>query len=195
MARLWVVSTRGWVQSNSSARVCVCAHENAYVYWRGICLMPHVSRDRKNNEKLCRDFKANIRSFPVVMADTGLRSGNKHAHTLSHILALVKWTPHPLIIWLEPKKRRTTSLKSLCVLLLFDPSLLAKVLRSKHAMQVQCQTPAGKLFFTLNWIWNLQNNKTAIHVAVVTFFWYGVLFCLQWRNRMVEVTRMAFQLT
>lgn len=48
----------------------------------GAGLSPCVSRDSKNNEKLCWDFKANGWSFPVVMADTGSAcSGNKHAHT------------------------------------------------------------------------------------------------------------------
>lgn len=45
-------------------------------------LSPCVSRDSKNNEKLCWDFKANGWSFPVVMADTGSTcSGNMHART------------------------------------------------------------------------------------------------------------------
>lgn len=41
------------------------------VRWEG-GLPPCVSGDSRNNEKLCRDFKANGWSFPVLMADTGL---------------------------------------------------------------------------------------------------------------------------
>lgn len=43
-----------------------------------------VSRDSRNNEKLCWDFKANGWSFPVVMADTGLHVQATGTHTLSH---------------------------------------------------------------------------------------------------------------
>lgn len=52
----------------------------------GAGLSPCVSRDRSNNEKLCWDFKANGRSFPVVMADMGLHDQATGTHTLlSHI--------------------------------------------------------------------------------------------------------------
>lgn len=117
------------MQSNSSA--CVCAHENTYVYWRGICLMPHVSRDSKNNEKRCRDFKANIRSFPVVMADTGLHDQETSTRTLCHTFLPWPVNATSFDYMLVPKKRNTTSLKSLCMLLLFDLSVFSQSLEFK----------------------------------------------------------------
>lgn len=123
------MSTRGRVQSNSNA--CVCAHAYAYVYRRDICLMPRVSRDSKNNEKLCRDFKANSRSFPVVMADTGLHDQETSTRTLCH--AFLPWPVNATSFdyMLEPKKRRSTSLKILYVLLVFDLSVFSQSLEVK----------------------------------------------------------------
>lgn len=42
---------------------------------------------------LCWDFKANARSFPVVMADTGLHVQTTGTHTLSH--TFLQAEPHP----------------------------------------------------------------------------------------------------
>lgn len=85
VARLWVESTRRWVQSNSNA--CVSVSGRMRVYRRAICLMPRVSRDSKNNEKL----QGLQSKQPVISCGDGwyrpARSGNKHTYTLSHILA------------------------------------------------------------------------------------------------------------
>lgn len=54
--------------------------------------MPRLSRDSAgNNEKLWRDFKANGRSFPVVMSDSEealLRDKAGGMHALSHTFLL-----------------------------------------------------------------------------------------------------------
>lgn len=125
--------------------MCVGVWAHAYAYRRTICLMPCVSRDSKNNEKLCRDFKANSRSFPVVMADTGMHNQETSTHTLCHTFLSQPVNATSFDDMLEPKKRRATFLKSLCVSLVIDLSVLPKVSRSKHAMRVQCQTPVGDL--------------------------------------------------
>lgn len=93
--------------------------------------MRRVSRDSKNNEKGCRDFKANRRSFPVAMADTGLHDQETSTRTLCHTFLPwpVKTTSFDYM--LEPKKRRTASLKSLCVLLVFDLSVFSQSLEVK----------------------------------------------------------------
>lgn len=60
--------------------------------------MPRLSRDSAgNNEKLWRDFKANGRSFPVVMSDSEealLRDKAGRMHALSHtfLLPTKPWT-------------------------------------------------------------------------------------------------------
>lgn len=93
--------------------------------------MPRVSRDSKNNEKLCRDFKANSRSFPVVMADTGLRDQETSTRTLCH--TFLPWPVNATSFdnMLKPKKRRTTSLKSLYALVVFDLSVSSQCLEVK----------------------------------------------------------------
>lgn len=71
--------------------------------WGG--LLPRLSRDSGgNNEKLWRDFKANARSFPVVMSDSEealLPDKAAGTHALSHtfLLPTKPWTgcvPLPL---------------------------------------------------------------------------------------------------
>lgn len=61
---------------------------------RGAGLLPCVSRDSRNNEKVCWDFKANGQSFPVVIADTGLHDQATSTHTLSHTFLPAK--PRPM---------------------------------------------------------------------------------------------------
>lgn len=174
MAKLWVVSTRGWVQSNSST--CVCAHAYAYVYRRGICLMPHVSRDSKNNEKLSRDFKANSRLFPVVMADTGLHDQETSTCTLCH--AFLPWpvnaTSFDYMLQPKKKKKRTTSLKSLYVLLVFDSNIFSQSLEVK-TRNASAMPDTSWTFFKL-WIsnWNLQNSHSRCR-SYILLIWCSVL--------------------
>lgn len=59
-------------------------HQHCKRWGRAAGLSPRVSGDSRNNEKLCRDFKANGWSFPVVMADTGLHVRATSTQTLSH---------------------------------------------------------------------------------------------------------------
>ena len=79
----------------------------------GACLSPCVSRDSRNNEKVCRDFKANGWSFPVVMADMGLHVQATSTHTLSHTFLLAKPRPMNTTSFdgiVEPRRRRNKSL-------------------------------------------------------------------------------------
>lgn len=72
-------------QQRASAEHQQCAWVCVYVrecVWGGVEGWG-FSRDSKNNEKLCWDFKENSQSFPVVMADMGLhdQATRTHIHT------------------------------------------------------------------------------------------------------------------
>lgn len=75
-------------------------------------LPPCVSGDRGNNEKLCRDFKANVWSFPVVMADTGLHVQATSTHTLSHTFLAEKTHQKDISFdgIVQPRSRRNKTL-------------------------------------------------------------------------------------
>lgn len=77
-------------------------------------LLPWLSRDSGgNNEKLWRDFKANGRSFPVVMSDSEEallpdKAGGMHALSHTFLLPTKPWTgsvPLPLCR-VQPRKKR-----------------------------------------------------------------------------------------
>lgn len=82
-------------EQEEEVAVCVCGGGGGWGRWG---LLPRLSRDSAgNNEKLWQDFKANGRSFPVVMSDseeTLLRDKAGGMHALSHtfLLPTKPWT-------------------------------------------------------------------------------------------------------